>query len=808
MPRVDLHLHSKYSDRPSEWILRQLGMPQSYSQPEDLYRKLHAAGMNYKTITDHNRIEGCLALAHYPDVFISEEVTAYFPDGCKIHVLVWNITEEQHAEIQRLRENIYDLVSYFRAHALTHVVTHPLANLNGKLTADHFEKMILLFQGFEERNGHREPLAQELANLCLRSLTPEKMSELANRHGFAPADEQAHVKFFTGGSDDHGGLYVGRTWTETTRGATPHELLAEIRVGAAQAGGCFGEPLHLASSLYSTVFHYAQDKLKKSAPLTSGLLSNVAQRFVAGKNPARFSFGERIGLVVESVRTGQAFDFIKPGETTLAREFATFFADPKVDSALDQIVLTEPDTERRSFRMASYLGNEMSYRLFLQFMQRVQRGNLLDGLQSITGLLPILGAITPYIVAYRQQAPERSLLREVAAGLLPDCPSLLANTKRAWFTDTLEDVNGVARTICAMTTAGCQQGADLTVVTSRPEIHLTGIPLKNFVPIGEFEIPEYKLQKLSFPPFLEIIDWIQREKFTEIIISTPGPIGLCAFAAAKLLNLRVSAIYHTDFPQYARFLSDDQMMETITWSYMQWFYGQCDLVYVNSEFYRRCWQERGLAPERLALLPRGLDTTAFNMAPHRQADYWSKRGTTGPVLLYVGRISKEKELNFLTEVVRALEDRGAIFSVAIVGEGPFREEMEGLLPQAIFTGILRGPELSAAYASADIFVFPSTTDTFGNVVLEAMASGLPAVVSDVGGPKELIREGDHGHVCRARDTQQWADTLEKMLLTPLSLTERAALALSTQQERSWAAAFTSFWNSAEKASGVKTMIDK
>src|SRR5207302_1056837 len=129
-------------------------------------------------------------------------------------------------------------------------------------------------------------------------------------------------------------------------------------------------------------------------------------------------------------------------------------------------------------------------------------------------------------------------------------PEKLRNTKRAWFTDTLEDVNGVATTIRKMTAAAKNAGADLTVVTSRSEIHITDIPIKNFKPIGEFELPEYELQKLSFPPILRMLDYVQREGFTEIIISTPGPIGLTALAAAKMLNLQTSGIYHTDFPQY------------------------------------------------------------------------------------------------------------------------------------------------------------------------------------------------------------------------------------------------------------------
>ena len=113
-------------------------------------------------------------------------------------------------------------------------------------------------------------------------------------------------------------------------------------------------------------------------------------------------------------------------------------------------------------------------------------------------------------------------------------------------------MNGVANTIRKLTAAVRAEGRDLIVVTSRSTITITDIPIKNFAPIGEFELPEYELQKLSFPPILQMLDYIQREGFTELIISTPGPIGLTALLAAKVLGLRASGIYHTDFPQYLR----------------------------------------------------------------------------------------------------------------------------------------------------------------------------------------------------------------------------------------------------------------
>jgi glycosyltransferase involved in cell wall biosynthesis len=471
----------------------------------------------------------------------------------------------------------------------------------------------------------------------------------------------------------------------------------------------------------------------------------------------------------------------------------TFLADPKLKQALDEIIAKEPNAQRRSFRMASHIANQLTYRLVTQFQTRLSKGNLIDSFQSLTGLLPVGMGVTPYLVAFGQQAPDRSLLTHTSRRFTGTVPQPLRNEKRAWFTDTLEDINGVARTIRAMVLAAQHAGTDLTVVTSRSKLTIDDIPIKNFPPVGEFEIPEYELQKLSFPPFLDMLDYIQRERFTEIIISTPGPIGLCALGCAKLLGLRTSGIYHTDFPQYARFLSDDAFMESLVWNYMHWFYGQTDLVYVNSEFYRRCWIDRGIPPDKLRIFPRGLDTELFNPAL-RDEKFWTKRGAKGPVLLYVGRVSKEKDLNLLAEIMPALREKAPEFTLAIVGEGPYRAELEKLLPDAIFTGILTGRELGVAYASADLFVFPSTTDTYGNVVVEAMAAGLPVAVSDIGGPRELVKSSLMGRILPARDNAAWINGLTEMLQKRPSLAERKTLSQQAGTDRRWDSAFAKFWS--------------
>jgi glycosyltransferase involved in cell wall biosynthesis len=334
----------------------------------------------------------------------------------------------------------------------------------------------------------------------------------------------------------------------------------------------------------------------------------------------------------------------------------------------------------------------------------------------------------------------------------------------------------------------------LIVVVSRAELNIDDIPMRNFKPIGEFELPEYELQKLSFPPILRMLDYIQREKFTEIIISTPGPVGLTGLLAAKMLNLQTSGIYHTDFPQYIRILTEDSFLESAAWGYMHWFYGQLDTVFVNSEEYRQSWIKRGFDPAKLKIFPRGLDTELFTPA-RRDPAFFEKLGAqNGEVrLLYVGRISREKDLDILADAYRRLRDEGLPVQLFVVGHGPYSEAFAESLPEAFFTGYLRGKELATAYASADIFVFPSTTDTFGNVIIEAQSSGVPVVVSDSGGPKELVEDKANGLITKSRDVDDFTRAVRALVTDP-ALRERMGIsARKSVIDRSWPGAFRKFW---------------
>jgi len=797
--KVDLHIHSRFSNRSPEWLLRRFEVPDSYTEPRKLHAMLRERGMDFVTITDHDRIEGCLEIADLPGVFISEQVTTWFPeDHCQVHVLVWGLNEEQHRTIAKLRENIYELRGYLAAEHLAHAVAHPLYRLDEKYSRRHVERLLLLFRHFEGLNGLRDSLLSELAQSLLGSLTPGKMDDLSMAQGLAPTHAEPWIKVLTAGSDDHGGMYPAKAWSELPRSASVPELLDHLRAGRVTIHGAGGTPLALSHGVYKTLFVFVREKFARSAIPSSDLIEKVFDRFMEGRDPTEFTFPEKLSFLAQGIATGKIFELAKPMNASLWKQFSTLFAHSDFKGSLARETAGIAEPERRAFIMANSLANQVMFRVFTRFVQEISTGNIMESVQDISALTPVLVALAPYLYAYQSQTPDRRWLTGVIQPITGNLPAALQNHKRAWFTDTLEDVNGVANTIRKMTAAGVSAGKEIVVVTSRVEITPGAIPIKNFQPIGEFELPEYELQKLSFPPVLQIMDYVQREKFTEVIISTPGPVGLVALLAAKTLGLRTSGIYHTDFPQYVGILTDDRSLETLTWVYMHWFYSQMDLLYVNSEHYRRCWIERGIPAEKIKILPRGLDTSLFNPAKRTETfreQFGARNGE--PVLLYVGRISKEKDLDILAAAYRKVTEKYPATRLALVGDGPYIKELREAIPSAVFTGYLSGGDLAKAFASADVFVFPSTTDTFGNVVLEAMASGLPAVVSDAGGPRELVKNGVTGYVTRSLDIEDFATATERLVGDPALRKTMQANARAAVQDRDWSEAFARFWANSE-----------
>ncbi|PZR75980.1 MAG: histidinol-phosphatase, partial [Chthoniobacterales bacterium] len=490
MSRCDLHIHSKFSARSEDWLFRRFDFPDSCTEPLELYRQLRERGMDFVTITDHDSIEGNLAIADQPRTFISEQVTTYFPhDPCKIHLLVWGMTESQHEDISLWRSNIFELQRYLAEQSIAHAVAHPLYSVNGKLTASHLERLILLFKHFEGINGLRDGLLSSLARKLIGELTPERIDEFAQQHQLAPTHAEPWKKIFVGGSDDHGGMFFASAYTETPKARSAAQFLDHVRAGHCEARGHAGTPLALSHGFYNTVSSFIQDRFHEKLGPAGALLEQMFSRFMEGRDPTQFTLREKATFVAHGVLSGKIFELAKPANVSLWNELSRYFAQPEVKAKIAQEVDVVAEPERRAFLLANIASEQLAFRFFRKFVQQTSGGNIIEGMQALSAIAPLLVLLAPYIYAFHSQAPSRKWLRGIFREMTGAIPDELRNNKRAWFTDTLEDVNGVATTIRKMTAAAQAAGADLTVVTSRSEIHITDIPIKNFAPIGEFELP-------------------------------------------------------------------------------------------------------------------------------------------------------------------------------------------------------------------------------------------------------------------------------------------------------------------------------
>lgn len=758
---ADLHVHSCHSNKPTYWAMRTFNCPESYTTPAFVYEAAKRQGMDYVTITDHNAISGALEIAHHPDVFISSELTCHFPeDGCKVHVVVLGIDEEQFGELIRLRKNIYETVDWMQQADLAHYLAHPLYAQSEKLTPDHIEKCLLLFNTFEVRNGSRSWRFNRFTEQLLTTLTPKHMEELADRHKRAPLGAQPWKKGMVGGSDDHSGLFIGRASTTVNAGETIEAYLDSVRRGFCKPSGESGDPLTLAHSVYGIGYSFYREQLKGGTGSSSPFIKLLLSKFFDQPGTEKLTLWDRAKLILrknlpEAWENGGSKGF----EEMLDREAQRLLTDK---GFLDQI--SGEERNRRVFAITSRLANRMLYR-YTEQLTRMHFSGGLPGLINNIGTIGLVHfLISPYYIAFHHQHKGKAQMLELRKrfGMQPDQPE-----KIALFTDTLDEINGVAMTIRRLIGTARERGVDLMVITAGESTgHRDGV--KNFAAVGQVSLPEYPELKLHFPPVLDIMDYLEREGFTHIHVSTPGTVGLLGLLMAKLMNLPVAGTYHTDIPNYVHKLTNDAFLEKVAWNYMIWFYGQMETVLVPSAATRAQLVAHGLPHEKTQPLPRWVDTEQYH--PRYRDDQWYQRQglEAGPVLLYVGRVSKEKGLDLLAGAFRGLVDQGYPATLAVVGDGPCRAELQDELAgyPVLFTGYLDGEKLATAYASADLFVFPSATDTFGNVVLEAQASGLPVIVTDQGGPCELMLDQITGLVVESGSVTALNNALDRFMLHP------------------------------------------
>ena len=354
----------------------------------------------------------------------------------------------------------------------------------------------------------------------------------------------------------------------------------------------------------------------------------------------------------------------------------------------------------------------------------------------------------------------------------------------ALFVDAPDHTSGVATTLRQWNAAAAREEAGLCIHYCGEEDLIPGAV--RFPAMGQLNLGVYQGLALRMPDVDGVFRHFARHTPRAVHLSTPGPMGLLGLIAAKRAGLPVFGTFHTDFPAYAAQLTDNPQLEITAWRFMRWFYGQMERVAAPSRDIRLKLIHQGLAPERVVVVGRGVPTDRFSPVYRDAALRASWGAGIRHWLLYVGRLSREKNLPCLAEAMRLLAARRPDVGLVVVGEGPYRQAFEQAtrgLP-VVFTGLQAGEALSRHYASADLFVFPSRTDTLGVVLLEAQASGLPVLVSADGGPKDCILPRRTGFVVQPMNPTLLARQAEAVLAD-----EEARQFMGREAQR-WAARHT------------------
>lgn len=360
----------------------------------------------------------------------------------------------------------------------------------------------------------------------------------------------------------------------------------------------------------------------------------------------------------------------------------------------------------------------------------------------------------------------------------------MSRFKVALFTGNYNHIrDGVSLTLNRLVEFLLQNDIEVLVfgpTVKRPQLKhngkLIGVPSKKMPGRPEYRIttqfPEdAQTQLKAFNPDL-------------IHIATPDILGHKALRWALKNNKPVVSSYHTHFTSYLKYYKLT-LLEPFLWKYLRWFYSKCEQVYVPTESMAEELKSKKI-DGNLKIWARGVDVKHFN--PGRRDENWRKSKGFNPddiVITFISRLVWEKNLRLFADVLLRLQKKYPRVKAMVVGDGPAGPELQELLPWAVYTGFLKGDELAKAYAGSDVFFFPSDTETFGNVTLEAMASGLPCVVADAVGSKSLVEHNHNGFLAAVDKSDKFYIYLENLIHDENLRKKMSEASFQKAREYSW-----------------------
>jgi glycosyltransferase involved in cell wall biosynthesis len=347
------------------------------------------------------------------------------------------------------------------------------------------------------------------------------------------------------------------------------------------------------------------------------------------------------------------------------------------------------------------------------------------------------------------------------------------------------DVNGVAHTLSKIVEGLIDRGHLIWLIhpsQSSEALQDTSGRFKQVLVKG-LPIPFYKQLRMGFPAKKELLRLWTQHRPDVVHIATEGPLGWSALQAAKKLKLPISSDFRTNFHAYSHHYGIGWLHGAIM-SYLRKFHNTTNCTMVPTD--RLKDELNALGFKNLKVVPRGVDTQHFN--PNQRQISLRERWNAKPetvVMMCVGRLAAEKNLSQVVQTYQAAKSQSKDVRLVLVGDGPMRDALQAENPDIIFSGFQKGQDLAQHYASADVFLFPSMTETFGNVTLEAMASGLTVVAYKHAAAGEIIDSGHNGLIAPEGDATAFTQAALMLLQAPLQRKSMAQQARATAEAMAW-----------------------
>jgi glycosyltransferase involved in cell wall biosynthesis/predicted metal-dependent phosphoesterase TrpH len=737
--RADMHCHSTASQLSRLGVQRSLGLPECATPPQEVYELAKRRGMDFVTITDHDTIDGCLELADRPDCFVSEELTARFAGEAQaVHVLCYGIDPGDHEWLQAHAGDVEACAAYLHENEIACALAHPFYDVAAPLTSRHRRRLAELFPIWEVRNGSRAPELNAPAVIYV----------------------ETHGGGGIGGSDDHAGVDIGRTCTETAAVSTPEEFLRLMRRGEASAGGEQGSAAkwaHAAMALATRALVLEADPddvavdfssapaREKSTALDPAAVLRIAQR-VVGQGVARE------GKIAADIGPDDARGLLDAWLSSLGIELR--------GRALLDHLQSEGFSHADLYRRARH-AHDRRLRAAIELGSRAN---------AASDLPAAFGALFDALVPAAPYGPSAAFLGAEKAKLAAGDGG---RPRVAAVVDGIDAMHGVTRTIEQIRERGVP-GFEVEVVGTDAGVD------RRLPAAAELEVPFYAGMRLGVPSLPGLVETLAEGRYDLLHVTAPGPAGVAAVLLSRVTGMPLVGSHHTELGAYAALRSGDDGLAAFARAGLAAFYGAPSLVLSPSPAADRSLLALGVEAERIGRWERGVDVDRFDPA---KADRDAHPGELK--VLYAGRLTREKGVDLLAESflkARRLEPR---LHLLLAGGGPEEDELRLRLGEhATFLGWLEGEELARAYASADVFLFCSTTDTYGQVVVEAGASGLPVVAVSEGGPASLVENRHTGILCRP-DADHIAGALLQLASSPALRRRLGEAARRAAESRSW-----------------------